>query len=663
MSQLDTLSVNGIRILSADAIEKAHSGHPGLPLGCAPMAYELWVNHLNHNPADPNWANRDRFVLSGGHGSMLLYSLLHLFGYDGLSKEDLMEFRQLGSKTPGHPEYGHTAGVEATTGPLGAGMGMAVGMAIAETHLASVFNRDNYPVVDHYTYALGGDGCMMEGISSEAFSLAGTLGLGKLIILYDSNRISIEGDTDITFSEDVAKRMEAFGFQTLYVEDGNDLEAIGRAIEEAKADLSRPSFITIRTEIGYGCPAKQGKASAHGEPLGAENVAALREKLGWEYSEAFYVPEEVYEHFHKISLEKAESEAAWKVMFAAYCEEYPELEKLWNLYYEEGNHEAAKALLQDEELWEEMKKPDATRNASGKILNRLQKLLPNLMGGSADLGPSNKTIMNQAGDYTLGTPGGRNIHFGVREMAMTAIGNGLMLHGGMRGYVATFFVFSDYTKPMARLSALMKVPLTFVFTHDSIGVGEDGPTHEPVEQMAMFRSIPNFHVFRPCDGVETVAAWYSAVASDHTPTALVLSRQNLPSVTGTSREALKGAYVLQDCEGLPELILIASGSEVALAAEAKAILDKEGKKVRLVSMPSMGIFEEQTEEYKESVLPKVVRKRLAVEALSGFGWHRYVGLDGALITMDGFGSSAPAAKLFEHFGFTVDHILEVARSL
>lgn len=663
MSQLDTLSVNGIRILSADAIEKAHSGHPGLPLGCAPMAYELWVNHLNHNPADPNWANRDRFVLSGGHGSMLLYSLLHLFGYDGLSKEDLMEFRQLGSKTPGHPEYGHTAGVEATTGPLGAGMGMAVGMAIAETHLASVFNRDNYPVVDHYTYALGGDGCMMEGISSEAFSLAGTLGLGKLIILYDSNRISIEGDTDITFSEDVAKRMEAFGFQTLYVEDGNDLEAIGRAIEEAKADLSRPSFITIRTEIGYGCPAKQGKASAHGEPLGAENVAALREKLGWEYSEAFYVPEEVYEHFHKISLEKAESEAAWKVMFAAYCEEYPELEKLWNLYYEEGNHEAAKALLQDEELWEEMKKPDATRNASGKILNRLQKLLPNLMGGSADLGPSNKTIMNQAGDYTLGTPGGRNIHFGVREMAMTAIGNGLMLHGGMRGYVATFFVFSDYTKPMARLSALMKVPLTFVFTHDSIGVGEDGPTHEPVEQMAMFRSIPNFHVFRPCDGVETVAAWYSAVASDHTPTALVLSRQNLPSVTGTSREALKGAYVLQDCEGLPELILIASGSEVALAAEAKAILDKEGKKVRLVSMPSMGIFEEQTEEYKESVLPKAVRKRLAVEALSGFGWHRYVGLDGALITMDGFGYSAPAAKLFEHFGFTVDHILEVARSL
>lgn len=663
MNQLDTLSVNGIRILSADAIEKASSGHPGLPLGCAPMAYELWMNHLSHNPADPDWANRDRFVLSGGHGSMLLYSLLHLFGYDGLSKEDLMEFRQLGSRTPGHPEYGHTAGVEATTGPLGAGMGMAVGMAIAETHLASVFNREDYPVVDHYTYALGGDGCMMEGISSEAFSLAGTLGLGKLIVLYDSNKISIEGDTDITFSEDVTKRMEAFGFQTLYVEDGNDLEAIGRAIEEAKADTSRPSFITIRTEIGYGCPAKQGKASAHGEPLGAGNVEALRENLGWEYSEPFFVPEEVYEHFRRASLEKAESEAAWKVMFAAYCQEYPEMEKLWSLYHEDGNHEAANALLQEEELWEALKKADATRNASGKILNRLQKLLPNLMGGSADLGPSNKTIMDQAGDYSSANPQGRNLHFGVREMAMTAIGNGLMLHGGMRAYVATFFVFSDYTKPMARLSALMKVPLIFVFTHDSIGVGEDGPTHEPIEQLAMFRSIPNFHVFRPCDGVETAAAWYSAVASDHTPTALVLSRQKLPAVAGTSREALKGAYVLADCEGLPELILIASGSEVALAAEAKAILDKEGRRVRLVSMPSMGIFEEQTEEYKESVLPRAVRKRVAVEALSGFGWHRYVGLDGALVTMDGFGASAPAAQLFEHFGFTVEHILEVARSL
>lgn len=663
MSQLDKLSVNAIRVLSADAIQKACSGHPGMPLGCAPLAYELWMNHLSHNPADPDWENRDRFVLSGGHASMLLYSLLHLFGYGGLSKEDIMEFRQLGSKTPGHPEYGHTVGVEATTGPLGAGIGMAVGMAIAESHLAHVFNREDYPVVDHYTYVLGGDGCMMEGISSEALSLAGTLGLEKLIVIYDSNRISIEGDTDAVFKEDVTKRMEAFGFQTILVEDGNDLEAIGKAIEEAKADKSRPSFITVRTEIGFGCPAKQGKASSHGEPLGEENVAALRENLGWNYSEAFYVPDEVYRHFEQAAREKAENEAAWKVMFAAYCQEYPEMEALWNQYHGEGVKKAAEALLEDEGLWADSGKPEATRSVSGKVLNRLKDLLPNLMGGSADLGPSNKTIMNGAGDYSTDDRGGRNLHFGVREMAMTAIGNGLLLHGGMRAYVATFFVFSDYTKPMARLSALMKLPLTYVFTHDSIGVGEDGPTHEPVEQLAMFRSIPNFHVFRPCDAVETVAAWYSAVSTENTPTALVLSRQNLPAVKGTGRDALKGAYILDDCEGTPELILIASGSEVALTVKAKEELEKEGRKVRVVSMPSMEVFEEQTAEYKESVLPKAVRKRVAVEALGGFGWHKYVGLDGALVTMNGFGASAPAAKLFEHFGFTAEHIAEVARAL
>ena len=504
---------------------------------------------------------------------------------------------------------------------------------------------------------------MMEGISSEALSLAGTLGLEKLIVIYDSNRISIEGDTDAVFKEDVAKRMEAFGFQTILVEDGNDLEAIGKAIEEAKADKSRPSFITVRTEIGFGCPAKQGKASSHGEPLGEENVAALRENLGWNYSEAFYVPDEVYRHFEQASREKAENEAAWKVMFAAYCQEYPEMEALWNQYHGEGVKKAAEALLEDEGLWADSGKPEATRSVSGRVLNRLKDLLPNLMGGSADLGPSNKTIMNGAGDYSADDRGGRNLHFGVREMAMTAIGNGLLLHGGMRAYVATFFVFSDYTKPMARLSALMKLPLTYVFTHDSIGVGEDGPTHEPVEQLAMFRSIPNFHVFRPCDAVETVAAWYSAVSTENTPTALVLSRQNLPAVKGTGRDALKGAYILDDCEGTPELILIASGSEVALTVKAKEELEKEGRKVRVVSMPSMEVFEEQTAEYKESVLPKVVRKRVAVEALGGFGWHKYVGLDGALVTMNGFGASAPAAKLFEHFGFTAEHIAEVARAL
>lgn len=662
MNNIDTMSVNAIRVLSADAIQKANSGHPGLPLGCAPMAYELWMNHMNHNPADPDWANRDRFILSGGHGSMLLYSLLHFFGYGNLSKEDLMNFRQMGSRTPGHPEYGHTVGVEATTGPLGAGMGMAVGMAIAEAHLAEVFNKENYPVVDHYTYALGGDGCMMEGISSEAFSLAGTLGLSKLIILYDSNKISIEGDTDATFTEDVQKRMEAFGFQTLMVEDGNDLEAIGKAIEEAKADTERPSFITIKTEIGYGCPAKQGKASAHGEPLGVDNVAALRENLGWPYEEAFYVPDEVYDHFRQAAAEKAETEAAWNVMFAAYCEEYPEMETLWKQYFE-GGEAVAEALMNDESFWAANEKADATRSLSAKIINRLKDLMPNLIGGSADLGPSNKTTMNGIGYFSKEDRAGRNMHFGVRELAMTAVGNGMLLHGGLRTYVATFFVFSDYVKPMARLSALMKIPQIFVLTHDSIGVGEDGPTHEPIEQLAMFRAMPNFHVFRPCDAVETAAAWYSAVASEKTPTALVLSRQNLTPAAGSSREALKGAYVLDDCEGIPELILIASGSEVELVVKAKEILAAEGRKVRIVSMPSMDVFEEQTAEYKESVLPKAVRKRVAVEALSDFGWGKYVGLDGATVTMTSFGASGPAKVLFEHFGFTVEHVVEVARSL
>lgn len=659
MSNIDTMSINAIRILSADAIQKAKSGHPGLPLGCAAAAYELWANHMNHNPADPDWANRDRFILSGGHGSMLLYSLLHLFGYGNLSKEDVMNFRQLGSKTPGHPEYGHTVGVEATTGPLGAGMGMAVGMALAETHLAAVFNRENYPVVDHYTYVLGGDGCMMEGISSEAFSLAGTLGLHKLIVLYDSNQISIEGSTDIAFTENVQKRMEAFGFQILTVEDGNDIEAIGRAIEEAKADELHPSFITIKTQIGYGCPAKQGKASAHGEPLGEDNILALKENLGWPSKEPFYVPEEVYQHYHKISEEKAETEAAWKVMFAAYCEEYPELEELWNAYHDPKA--GKKAIEKCADFWKKSEKPEATRNLSGQILNRIKTYMPSLIGGSADLAPSNKTNMSDMGDYSKANRAGRNLHFGVRELAMTAIGNGIMLHGGLRTYIATFFVFSDYTKPMARLSALMGVPLTFVFTHDSIGVGEDGPTHEPIEQLAMLRAMPNFHVFRPCDETETEAAWYSALTSEKTPTGLVLTRQNLTPMPGSSKEALKGGYVIDDCEGTPDVILIASGSEVELAAEAKKLLTDY--KVRVVSMPCMDLFEEQTEEYKESVLPKAVRRRVAIEALSDFGWGRYVGLDGACVTMTGFGASGPANQLFEHFGFTAEHVAEVVKAL
>ena len=659
MKAIDALSVNSIRVLAADAIQKANSGHPGLPLGSAPMAYELWANHMNHNPANPKWENRDRFILSGGHGSMLLYSLLHLFGY-GLTKEDIMNFRQLGSLTPGHPEYGHTVGVEATTGPLGAGMGMAVGMALAEKHLAAVFNKENYPVVDHYTYVLGGDGCMMEGISSEAFSLAGTMGLSKLIVLYDSNRISIEGSTDLAFRENVEERMKAFGFQTITVEDGTNLDAIGLAIEAAKADTERPSFITIKTEIGYGCPAKQGKASAHGEPLGVDNVKAMRETLGWPYEEPFFVPDEVYAHFAKLAEEKAETEAAWNVMFAAYCQEYPEMEALWEKYHSGVD---ADSLMNNEKLWLEQEKPEATRSLSGKMINLLKDEIPGMIGGSADLGPSNKTEMKGEGDFSAENPAGRNIHFGVRELAMAAIGNGIMLHGGLRAYVATFFVFSDYVKPMARLSALMGVPLTFVLTHDSIGVGEDGPTHEPIEQRAMLRAMPNLRVFRPCDATETSAAWLTAASSEKTPTALVLTRQNLAPITGSSREALKGGYVIDDCEGTPEVILIASGSEVELAVKAKAELEAEGTKVRVVSMPCMELFEEQSAEYREVVLPKAVRKRVAIEALSDFGWGKYVGLDGAYVCMKSFGASAPAAKLFEKFGFTVENVVNTVKAL
>ncbi len=536
MNTIDTTCVNAIRVLSADAIEKANSGHPGLPLGAAPIAYELWANHMRHNAKNPQWPNRDRFILSGGHGSMLLYSLLHLFGY-GLTLDDIKQFRQDGSLTPGHPEYGHTVGVEATTGPLGAGMSMAVGMAMAEAHLAAVFNKPGYPVVDHYTFALGGDGCMMEGISSEAFSLAGTLGLSKLIVLYDSNRISIEGSTDLAFTENVQARMAAFGFQTLEVADGNDLDAVGRAIEEAKADTARPSFITIHTEIGYGCPAKQGKAAAHGSPLGAENIVAMKENLGWpKPEEAFYVPDDVYAHYDELSKKGAAAEDAWNALFAAYTAAFPDMKEKWDQFYQPVN---GKALLDDEAFWAYADKPQATRSLSGIMINRLKDRMPQLMGGSADLAPSNKTYMDGEGDFNTANYGGRNIHFGVRELAMGGITNGLALHGGVRPYAGTFFVFSDYMKPMIRLAALMKLPTTYVLTHDSIGVGEDGPTHEPVEQLAMLRSTPNVTVFRPADATETAAGWYLAATSTETPTALVLTRQNLPQLPGSSKEALK----------------------------------------------------------------------------------------------------------------------------
>ena len=657
---IDAMSVNAIRVLSADAIQKANSGHPGLPLGAAPAAYELWAHHMKHNAKNPKWADRDRFVLSGGHGSMLLYSLLHLFGY-GLTLDDLKNFRQDRSLTPGHPEYGHTVGVEATTGPLGAGMGMAVGMAMAEAHLAAMFNKPGYPVVDHYTFALGGDGCMMEGISSEAFSLAGTLGLSKLIVLYDSNSITIEGSTDLAFTENVEKRMEAFGFQTLTVEDGNDLAAIGAAIEDAKADKERPSFITIKTQIGYGCPAKQGKAAAHGEPLGEENVAALRKTLGWPTEESFAIPDEVYANYAKLAEAGEKAERDWNALFAEYQKKYPEMKTLWEKYHEAVDENA---LLNDEAYWAYEDKAQATRSLSGKYINRLKDKMPQLFGGSADLAPSNKTVMEGAGDFSKENYAGRNIHFGVRELAMAAIANGLALHGGLRPYVATFFVFSDYTKPMLRLASLMKLPVTYVFTHDSIGVGEDGPTHEPIEQLAMLRAQPNVNVFRPADATETAAGWLVAVTSKETPTALALSRQNLPQLPGSGKEALKGGYVVSPSEKeTPDAILIASGSEVSLAIDAQALLKADGVDARVVSMPCMELFEAQDAAYREKILPKKVRARVAVEALSSFGWERYVGLDGATVAMKSFGASAPGGTLFRNFGFTKEHVAETVKEV
>ena len=657
--EIESKAINSIRILSADGIQKANSGHPGLPLGAAPAAYTLWSKFLHFDPTHLQWENRDRFVLSAGHGSMLLYSLLHLFSC-GLKKEDLMSFRQMGSLTPGHPEYGHTMGVDATTGPLGAGLAMAVGFAMVESHLAAEFNKEGLALVDHRTYALCGDGCLMEGISSEALSLAGTLNLHKLTILYDSNHISIEGNTEIAFTENVEKRMEAFGFKTLTVEDGNDVEAISYALKKAEEDTTAPYFITIKTAIGYGVPNKQGKASAHGEPLGEENIKEMRAFLHWEYEEAFYIPEEVYAHYQSLVEEKKKSYIAWKAVLEEYAKNYPDDYEKYLSYHDKKK---VLDLLHDKALWEKAEKAEATRNSSGEILQMVKDRVPNLFGGSADLAPSTKTEMKGEGFFSKDNRLGKNIHFGVRELAMAGIANGILLHGGYRSYASTFFVFSDYIKPMARLAALMKLPQIYILTHDSIGVGEDGPTHEPIEQLAMLRSTPNFRVFRPADRQETAAAWFSALSSTDCPTAIVLSRQNLPQLCQDGKEALKGAYILSDSEKTPELIFIATGSELELAEKAGEVLRGEGKAVRVVSMPSMEIFEMQSEEYKEKILPSSVEKRISVEALSSFGWGKYVGLKGASLSMDSFGASAPAKELFNHFGFTVENLLKLARSL
>lgn len=650
---IDQLSVNTLRFLSVEAIQKAKSGHPGLPMGAAPAAYALWAKNMRMNPADPKWDDRDRFVLSAGHGSALLYSLLHLFGYN-ITIDDLKNFRQLDSNTPGHPEYDIERGIETASGPLGQGIAGAVGMAIAETYLAAQFNRPGYDIVNHYTYALCGDGCLMEGVSAEAASLAGTLKLGKLVVLYDCNNITIEGDTCTSFTEDVLKRFEAYGWQTITVEDGNDVDAIDKAIKEAKAEADRPSIIKIMTKIGYGAPNKQGKASAHGEPLGEEEIVLAKENLGWEYKEDFYVPEQVKENISDVTKAGTETEKEWKAMFEAYAREYPELAEQWNNWH---NGELPD-LLNNEDYWT-YEGDIATRASSEKVLNKLSKLVPNLIGGSADLAPSNKSVMKDREYYSPENRTGSNMHFGIREFAMTVIANGMYLHGGLRPYIAGFFVFSDYMKAGLRMSALMGLPVISIFTHDSIGVGEDGPTHQPIEHLAALRSMPNYTVIRPCDSRETAASWYAALSRKTSPTGIILSRQNLPLLDGTGKEALKGAYILKNSKKeTPDVILMATGSEVELIYKAWEILQEKGIDARVISMPSWEIFEEQSDEYKESVIPMSVRKRVAVEAAGDFGWHKYVGLDGEVISMNGYGASAPAGKLFEKYGFTVDNVVD-----
>ena len=652
-------AVNALRILSAEAIDKAKSGHPGLPLGCAPIAYTLFQNHLNFNPNDLAWDNRDRFILSAGHGSALYYSLLHLYGF-GLTKEDLMNFRQFNSKTPGHPEYRHTAGIETTTGPLGQGIANAVGMAVAEAHLAATFNRPNFNVVDHYTYALCGDGCLQEGIAYEACSFAGTHALGKLILFYDDNDITIEGNTDCTFKEDVAARFAAQNWQVLHVDlvaSPDDLDAISAAVDKAKACADKPSVIICKTHIGYGSPLVN-TAKCHGAPLGAENLQKTKDTLGWTYA-PFECPDEVFAHCAEAAKKGAAAEAAWTAMFAEYEKAYPELAKA----YKSMMANEMPDLTALDELYA-FDKPMATRQTSAKVLNQLAAHLPQLIGGSADLAPSNLSNMKDTdsqtyGDFSADNFAGRNMHFGIREHAMAAICNGMQLHGGVQAYCSTFFVFSDYCKPAMRLAALMQLPVTYILTHDSIGVGEDGPTHQPIEQLIMLRSIPGFKVFRPADGKETAAAWISALTGNQ-PTALALTRQNLPQYANSGKAALKGGYVLEDCDGTPDALLIASGSEVELCVKAKAVLAEQGVKARVVSMPCMEEFEKQSAEYKESVLPKAIKARVCVEAATAHSWYKYAGDNGEIIAMEGFGASAPAGQLLTHFGFTVENVVAKA---
>ncbi|MFK7694523.1 transketolase [Paenibacillus sp. HJGM_3] len=664
---LDQLSINTIRTLAIDAIEKANSGHPGMVMGAAPMAYVLWTQQMSHNPSNPSWINRDRFVLSAGHGSMLLYSLLHLCGYD-VTIDDLKSFRQWGSRTPGHPEFGHTAGVDATTGPLGQGMGMAVGMAMAEAHLAAAYNRDRFNVMDHYTFVICGDGDMMEGVSSEAVSLAGHLKLGKLIVLYDSNDISLDGDLNMAFSENVQQRFEAYGWQVLRVEDQNDLGEIDRAIAEAKADTTRPTLIEVKTTIGYGSPNKGGKgghAGPHGSPLGKEETKLTKQFYGWPEEPDFLVPDEVRANYAKVKANGEQAEAAWRALFAEYRQAYPELAQQFE---DAASGRLPEGWDADLPKYTPADKPLATRAASGNALNAIAKRVPYLVGGSADLASSNNTMIKDAGNYSAANYGGRNFWFGVREFAMGCALNGMMLHGGLRPYGGTFFVFSDYLRPSVRLAALMKLPAIFVLTHDSIGVGEDGPTHEPIEQLPALRVIPGMTVLRPADANETSAAWQYALSHNDTPFALVLTRQNLPVLPGSDELAFanlgRGAYVLADAtNGKPQAQLLATGSEVQLAVAAQKQLAEEGIQVRVVSMPSWELFEKQPQAYKDSVILPEVKVRLAIEMAYPLGWERYVGDGGAILGISKFGASAPGDKIIAEYGFTVANVVSKVKAL
>lgn len=662
-SILEANAINALRFLSADGVQKANSGHPGLPMGTAAMAYTIWTRHLKHNPANPKWVDRDRFILSGGHGSMLLYSLLHLTGY-GVSMEDLQSFRQWGSITPGHPEYGLTPGVETTTGPLGQGFANGVGMAIAESHLAAEFNRGLHKVVDHFFYAIVTDGDLMEGVSSEAASLAGHLKLGKLIYLYDDNRISIDGSTDLAFTEDRGKRFEAYGWQVLRVSDGNDVQMIDRAIRKAKKD-PRPSLIICRTHIGFGLPTRQDTAKAHGEPPGEEELRGAKENLRWPTEPQFYVPVDVQKFYQRALTAGKRLETKWKKQFDAYREDYPELAAEFERRMAGHLPDEWDADLPQ---FEADAKGMATRAASGKIINELAERLPELIGGSADLTPSNNTWINNSHSYQPDTPDGRYIHFGVREHGMGSVTNGIALHGGLRPYAATFAVFSDYMRPALRLSALSHFPSIWVFTHDSVGLGEDGPTHQPVEHLAALRAIPNLSVIRPADSNEVREAWVHAIKNRETPTALLLTRQPVSTLDRdgmAGAEGLhRGAYVLADLgEGEPQLILMASGSEVEIIVAAGQTLAAEGISVRLVSFPSWDLFEKQDSTYRESVLLPDVTARLAVEAGVSQGWDRYVGCNGTTITIDRYGASAPYKTIYREFGLTPTRVVTRAREL